>query len=476
MVGGSVCCLLAMFSWDTMVLTPVAIALLGILVYRRYSTALLLLFIPLYVTMRTAAHAVPLEGNYGVHIDKILVNSVGNSITYVAATLVGPRAIETGAAIRSLTKYYAAQLTIGGLFVLSALLFFAAKWKHRWKTQRMLIGFMAASIIMSIPYLGLGGASDRYTLVPSVFIVIIGGLLFERLLQRFPSTLLLPCLMVLWMAVMAWNYTELTRVTREWKFAGTVTEQALLTIRKRFYPPTEVKTFVFINTPIRYGRAWIFPTGLDDALWHMFRGTPFYVVQVDSADKAFTIEDPIEFVHENKKSMIEQREVGTHTKDFTIALRAALRENPDVILIGEMRDLETIELALTAAETGHLVLGTLHTSGAADAVSRMIDVFPTTKQNQVRTQIAESLKAVMWQTLIKSKDGKGRLPAVEIMYVNTAIANMIRKEKVFQINSAIETGTREGMQSMKKAVMDLLQADLITEEDANANIPKELEI
>ncbi len=189
-----------------------------------------------------------------------------------------------------------------------------------------------------------------------------------------------------------------------------------------------------------------------------------------------TIEDPIEFTHENKKSMFEQREVGTHTASFAKALKASVRENPDIIIVGEMRDLETMSLAITAAETGHLVLATMHTSGAARSVDRIIDAFPPSQQNQIRTQLAESLKAVVWQNLLKTKDRKGRLAALEIMFVNNAISNMIRKEKTFQINSAIETGLRDGMQTMKKAIMDLLQADLITEEDAMANIPPEFEI
>ncbi len=189
-----------------------------------------------------------------------------------------------------------------------------------------------------------------------------------------------------------------------------------------------------------------------------------------------SIEDPIEFIHENKKSVVQQREVGSHTASFAKALKSAVRENPDIILIGEMRDLETISLAITAAETGHLVLATLHTSGAAKSVDRIIDAFPPSQQNQIRAQLAESLKAIVWQNLLKTKDRKGRIAALEIMFVNNAIANMIRKEKTHQIGSAIETGLREGMQTMKKAVMDLLQADLITEEDALAAIPPEFEI
>lgn len=188
-----------------------------------------------------------------------------------------------------------------------------------------------------------------------------------------------------------------------------------------------------------------------------------------------TIEDPIEYVHKDNQSVIQQREVGVHTHSFQIALRAALRENPDVIMVGEMRDLETIQNAITAAETGHLVLATLHTMGCADSINRIIDSFPSNQQNQIRTQLSESLRAIFWQTLIKTKDGKGRIAAMEIMFTNNATANMIRKGTTHQINSVIETSTKEGMQNMKKAVTDLLQAGLISEEDALANIPREFE-
>lgn len=188
-----------------------------------------------------------------------------------------------------------------------------------------------------------------------------------------------------------------------------------------------------------------------------------------------TIEDPIEFVHQDNQSIIEQREVGTHTHTFQKALRASTRENPDVIMVGEMRDLETIQMAITAAETGHLVFATLHTMGCADSINRIIDSFPANQQNQVRSQLAESLKAVFWQTLIKTKDEKGRVAGLEMMFCNNAIANMIRKGTTHQINSVIETSTKEGMQTMKKSLMDLLQAGLITEENALLNMPKEFE-
>jgi twitching motility protein PilT len=198
-------------------------------------------------------------------------------------------------------------------------------------------------------------------------------------------------------------------------------------------------------------------------------------ININSASHVITVEDPIEFVHENKKSIIEQREVKSHTKSFPNALKAVLREDPDVVYIGEMRDLETISLAITAAETGQLVLATLHTSGAAKSVDRIIDAFPFEQQNQIRAQLSESLRTVIWQNLLKTKDGKGRIAALEIMFSNNAIANMIRKSKTHQIDSAIETGFKEGMQTMKKSVTDLLEADLISEEEAIANLPQEFE-
>lgn len=188
-----------------------------------------------------------------------------------------------------------------------------------------------------------------------------------------------------------------------------------------------------------------------------------------------TIEDPIEYVHKNNQSTIQQREVGVHTHSFQKALRASLRENPDVILVGEMRDLETMQQAITAAETGHLVLATLHTMGCAESINRIIDSFPSNQQNQIRAQLSTSLKAVFWQTLIKTKDGKGRVGAFELMFSNNAVANMVRKASTHQINSVIETSTKEGMQTMKKSLIDLVQAGIITEEKALENMPKEFE-
>ena len=178
-----------------------------------------------------------------------------------------------------------------------------------------------------------------------------------------------------------------------------------------------------------------------------------------------TIEDPIEFVHESKKCLINQREVGPHTLSFANALRSALREDPDVILVGEMRDLETIRLALTGAETGHLVFGTLHTSSAAKTIDRVVDVFPAAEKEMVRAMLSESLRAVISQTLLK-RIGGGRIAAHEIMIGTPAIRNLIREGKIAQMYSAIQTGQASGMQTLDQCLKELLQKGLITKEEA----------
>lgn len=167
-----------------------------------------------------------------------------------------------------------------------------------------------------------------------------------------------------------------------------------------------------------------------------------------------TIEDPIEFTHPNKKCLVNQREIGASTRSFANALRAALREDPDVILVGEMRDRETIELGITAAETGHLVFGTLHTNSAPKTVDRIIDVFPTDQQDQIRSMLAESLRGVISQLLLRTKDGKGRVAAQEIMVGTSAVSNLIRENKLHQIPSIIQTGKKDGMQLMDQHIME----------------------
>jgi len=179
-----------------------------------------------------------------------------------------------------------------------------------------------------------------------------------------------------------------------------------------------------------------------------------------------TIEDPIEFVHESKKCLINQREVGPHTLSFSNALRSALREDPDVILVGEMRDLETIRLAMTAAETGHLVFATLHTSSAAKTIDRIIDVFPAAEKDMVRAMLSESLRAVISQTLLKTKDGNGRIAAHEIMIGTPAIRNLIRENKVAQMYSSIQTGQAQGMQTLDQCLLDLVRRNVVSPAEA----------
>jgi len=178
-----------------------------------------------------------------------------------------------------------------------------------------------------------------------------------------------------------------------------------------------------------------------------------------------TVEDPVEFIHKDVKSIVSHREVGKQTQTFATALKAALREDPDVILVGEMRDLETVSLALTAAETGHLVFGTLHTSGAPNTINRIIDVFPPEQQAQIRAQLSTSLKMVVTQRLLKTKDGQGRVGAFEVMKCTAPIQNLIREAKIHQIPSIMQTSVKDGMITMTKSLENLAQAGKI---DANA--------
>ena len=183
-------------------------------------------------------------------------------------------------------------------------------------------------------------------------------------------------------------------------------------------------------------------------------------------DHIITIEDPIEFVHESKSCLVNHREVGVHTKSFASALRGALREDPDIILVGELRDLETIELALTAASTGHLVFGTLHTQSAAKTVDRIIDVFPADQQNKIRSTLSESVKGVIAQNLFKRVDKKGRVAALEILVFNTAVANMVREGKTHQIPGMIQVGKKYGNMPLDDSIMDHLKMKRISPEEA----------
>src|SRR6266567_2024627 len=186
------------------------------------------------------------------------------------------------------------------------------------------------------------------------------------------------------------------------------------------------------------------------------------------SEHILTVEDPIEFLHRHKRCIVNQREIGPDATSFAEALRAALRQDPDVILVGEMRDLETISTALTAAETGHLVFGTLHTQSAPSTIDRIIDVFPAEQQEQVRIQIASSLQGVVTQALLPTSDGKGRVPALEILLPDDAVRNLIRQGKVEQIYSVMQTNTSRGMQTMEQSLAELIMRYVVTKDEAMA--------
>jgi len=183
------------------------------------------------------------------------------------------------------------------------------------------------------------------------------------------------------------------------------------------------------------------------------------------ADHIITIEDPIEFVHPNKKCLVNQREISTHTQSFKSALRAALREDPDIVLVGEMRDLETIAIAIETAETGHLVFGTLHTTSAPSTVDRIIDQFPADRQEQIRTMLSESLRGVISQVLCKKKGG-GRVAAYEVLITTSAVSNLIREGKTYQLQSVLQTGRALGMQSMNDHLLELVKTGKVEAEEA----------
>lgn len=236
--------------------------------------------------------------------------------------------------------------------------------------------------------------------------------------------------------------------------------------------PTKILTIEDLNLPeqilklTQLSRGLVLVTGPTGSGKSTTLAAIIDYINANRKDHILTVEDPIEFVHKSKGCLVNHREVGSHTESFASALRAALREDPDVILVGEMRDLETIELAITAAETGHLVFGTLHTSSAAKTIDRIIDAFPAGQQAQIRTMLSESLKGVICQQLLKRVDQPGRLAALEILFCKTAIANLIREAKTHQILSIIQTSKAEGMQLMDQAIMDFLMKKMIAPEEA----------
>ena len=235
--------------------------------------------------------------------------------------------------------------------------------------------------------------------------------------------------------------------------------------------PTEILSLEQLGAPEIFKQIAMMPRGLCLVTGPTGSGkstTMAAMIDYYNANEAghiLTVEDPIEFVHQDKQSIVSQRELGPHTKSFKNALKAALREDPDIILVGEMRDLETISLALSAAETGHMVFGTLHTSSAPKTIDRIIDVFPSSEQEMVRAMLSESLRAVISQTLLK-KAGGGRIAAHEIMLGTPAIKNLIREGKIAGMISAMQTGKSEGMQTLDSCLIDLLKSRKITRDEA----------
>jgi len=233
---------------------------------------------------------------------------------------------------------------------------------------------------------------------------------------------------------------------------------------------TKIRTLEELNTPailkdlVMRERGLVLVTGPTGSGKSTTLAAMIDYVNANRAGHIITIEDPIEFVHESKKCLINQREVGAQTESFAAALRSALREDPDILLVGELRDLETTALAITAAETGHLVFGTLHTNSAAKTIDRLIDIFPADRQSQVRTMVSESLEGVIAQSLLATADGKGRVAALEILIGVPALRNLIREDKTTQIASVMQVGGQHGMQTLDQALKELVISGKITRE------------
>ena len=253
--------------------------------------------------------------------------------------------------------------------------------------------------------------------------------------------------------------TSVVRQRRGWEMVFRVINNAVPTMDQLGLPEA-------LRTLTRYHNGLILVTGAISSGKSTTLAAMVEQINRDRHDHIITLEDPIEYVFQGKGCQISQREVHTHTDSFANALRASLREDPDVIMVGEMRDLETIQLAITASETGHLVLGTLHTSTAPRTLDRLLDVFPIQQQAQIRTMVSESIRGIVCQQLIPRADGKGRALALEIMANNPAVGNLIREAKTFMLPGVIQTGRKQGMKLMDDSLLELLDQGVITAEDA----------
>jgi len=309
----------------------------------------------------------------------------------------------------------------------------------------------------------------RYTpMPPEVTQRMIYDVLTDDQIQRFETDMELDC-----------SY-QLRKVARfrvnVFKDRGTIASALRLI-------PTKIPTVQQLGLPAvveklaRRPRGLLLVTGPTGSGKSTTLASMINQINTERAEHIITIEDPIEYLHTHKKCIINQRELGQDTHAFQNALRASLREDPDVLLVGEMRDLDTIKLAITCAETGHLVMGTLHTNSAAESVDRIIDVFPADEQEQIRVQLSNNLVAVMSQQLLPRAGQPGRVAAIEVMVANSAIRNLIRENKAHQMTSMIQTGASDGMQTMDQALRDLVQQSLVTYEVAmqRAQNPQELE-
>lgn len=311
--------------------------------------------------------------------------------------------------------------------------------------------------------------NDYPVLTPEDSKALIYSMMLQDQIARFEETLELD---------MSYHIPGLSRFRVNVLYQKNGVEAALRLIPSRIPSPAEIGLSDAVLSLTRLPRGLILVTGPTGTGKTTTLASMLNVINSERYEHILTIEEPIEYVYEHKKCIVRQREVGLHTLSFASALKHALRQDPDVILVGEMRDLETISLALTAAETGHLVFSTLHTQDAPQTIDRIIDVFPPHQQHQVRTQLAATLKGVISQQLLPRADGKGRVAAREVMIVTPAISNLIREGKTHQIYSAIETGMKFGMHTLETSLAELVREKLITVESAltKANNPELLKL